>query len=145
MLPEFLILPIWAYGYCLLLCGAFIAAFLDERISSKLNFKMIAGHFCTLSVSVFCILAYCHPALAAPLYPPLLLAIVLFSLMWDYSQSIQDAKIIEAELKQDGMITDTERDAVIKTGMAVGALIILPAYMMGLKVWFDLVIQGLKG
>jgi hypothetical protein len=139
---DLLALPWWAYLYMILLIGITFGGFAADQ---NLTIPVVIGHILTLLVSMICILVYCQPDFAKQLGAPLLAAMILYAMAWDFTQSVKDANRIEEEIKREGDLSDDERSALMNSGMLFGALLILPAYMMGVKVWFDLFTAGMAG
>lgn len=135
-MPDLLTLPLWSYGYIFLLCAMIVGGFVVDK---NLEAPIVVGHIFSLVVSIVCVLAYCQIEFAKQLGIFLLGAMIAFGMSWDFINSSKDADRAETEMKKEVDITDTERSIIMTAGLFFGALLILPAYMMGLMACYNLV------
>ena len=134
-------LPWWAILYLTLFLGlTLIGAATDYRDKKA----AILGDFMSCGFACICVFSYFDISLAQSV-GYWLIPMVLIGLAWEFASAVSDANFAEAEMKQERDITDEDRSLLLNLGISMGALIVLPACMMGAKVCFDLFFPPLAG
>lgn len=131
---TFQTLPWWALSYLgVVFALSFAGAFSGFRTDPA---AAVSGLFSSASVFVF-VIGIFHPPLAA-YFGWFLVPMVVIGIMWEFNRAVFETNSAEKELRDEIDLTDEERVFLINFAVALNALIIVPGYMCGVKLCFDL-------
>jgi hypothetical protein len=138
---DFSALPWWAGVYLLIYFGLNIVGAVSGLRENKIS---IVGDFMSFIFACFCVFAYVDAEFAHAL-GYWLVPMVVIGLGWEFSQAVRDSNRAETEMREEHDIPEEDRTFILNIGVGTGALIVLPAYMMGAKACFDLFFPTVAG
>jgi len=97
----------------------------------------------TLCVFVF-VMGYFHAPLAL-YFGWFLVPMVLMGIAWEYKRAIFETGLAERELEKEAELTENERRALINLAIALNGFVVVPGYVCGLVLCFNLMKSVLIG
>lgn len=135
---DTLSLPWWASGYLVLLFAFHAVALFDDF---KKDIAASVGSLLSLlALNVF-VIGYYSPPLAQH-FGWLLIPMLLISIFWEFTRSVHDTELAEKELEKEKDLSEGERSFLLNMATALNALLIVPAYVFGVVLCFNMLTGG---
>ncbi|MCK5384771.1 MAG: hypothetical protein KAJ29_04285 [Alphaproteobacteria bacterium] len=134
-------MPLWAWLYLVLVLIVFIAGFFTEY---KRDFYEISGSVLSLFSICALVVALFNPFVAVFLgwfvFP-----ITVIGLYWEYSRSEREIVFARTRLAQEIDLDDDEREFLLNIAIGLNVLLVVPGYVAGLIICFNLLGNFLGG
>ncbi|MFP4097525.1 MAG: hypothetical protein ACLFP8_01095 [Alphaproteobacteria bacterium] len=134
-------LPIWAGVYLIVVMIVFIAGFFSGH---KQTFHEISGSvlsllsICTLVVSLF-------NGFVASFLGWFVLPVTLIGLYWEYNRAEREIVFARIRLSEEVDLDEDEREFLLNFAIGLNALIVVPGYVCGVILSFNLLQNFLGG
>ncbi len=126
-------LPWWAWAYLIIALIVFALGWTIEEMRTQNN---VISSSLSLFTICTCVVGFYNPQI--PEFLGLfLIPMVGIGIYWEIIRVEVEKKIALKMLEQDLALTDDERDFLLNTGLVFNALIIVPGYVMGLFLCFN--------
>ena len=132
MFPE-ISLPWWGWGYLILALIVFVISWSVEAARSHDNILASTLSLFTICVSV---IGFFNPPVIAFL-GFFIIPMVALGVFWEFTRAVKETDVAQAMLEEDPELTEKERDFLLNIAIGFNALIILPGYIMGLILCFN--------
>ena len=126
-------LPWWAWGYLAVALVVFALSWTIEEMRSHNN---VISSSLSLFTICTCVVGFFNPQIPEFL-GVLIIPMVAIGIYWEFTRVEVEKKIARKMLEQDLELTDDEREFLLNTGLVFNALIIVPGYVMGLFLCFN--------
>ncbi len=132
MLSE-IYMPWWAWLYLFIALIVFLLSLsVDEHSSGNKIFSSILSLF-TICISVVGFFNI-HVVDFLGLF---IIPMVALGIFWEFTRSVQESEIAQKMLDSDPALSDEERNFLMNTAIAFNALIVVPGYVMGIVLCFN--------
>lgn len=135
---ETLSLPWWAAGYLMVLLSFSVAGLINDL---KHHPAGCVGSVMSLAFVFVFVIGYFHAPLAQH-FGLLMLPMVVIGVAWEFTQAVQDTGRAEEELEKENDLDENEKTFLLNMATALNALLIVPGYVFGLKLCFDIIFGG---
>lgn len=126
-------MPWWAWGYLLITLVVFILSLsVDKERSGNKTFSSMLSLF-TISISV---VGFFNNQIV-DFFGLFILPMVALGIFWEFTRSVQESEIAQDMLDKDLSLTDEERNFLMNVAIAFNAIIVVPGYVMGLVLCFN--------
>lgn len=127
-------LPWWGATYLGLVtavsAGGFWSVVQEDRAMA------FSGLFSTLCIFIF-VIGYYYPPLAQ-YFSWFLLPMVGIGLLWEFKKSVIETGLAQKELENEIDLTDGEKDFLVNVAIILNATLVIPGYVCGIILCFDL-------
>ncbi|MCK5374727.1 MAG: hypothetical protein KAJ40_05540 [Alphaproteobacteria bacterium] len=136
-----MMLPLWAGVYLALVLIVFISGFLTTY---KHSFHEISGS--VLSLFSICVLVLALFNVSVEMFLGLFVfPITAIGLYWEYSRAEREIVFARARLAEEIELDDEEREFLLNVAIGLNALIVVPGYVAGIIVCFNMAHSFLGG
>jgi len=126
-------MPWWAWGYLIITLVVFILSLsVDKECCGNKIFSSILSLF-TISISV---VGFFNNQVVE-FFGLFILPMVALGIFWELTRSVQESEIAQDMLDKDLSLTDGERNFLMNAAIAFNAIIVVPGYVMGLILCFN--------
>ena len=127
-------LPWWGWAYLLFVLTIFIAGFFaDKSLDSN---EIIGSSLSLFSICVF-VIGFFNPEVIAFL-GYFIIPMTILGIYWEFTTVVRETGKVQAELADDPELTEDEQTLLINIAMAVNALVVVPGYVLGIVLCFNL-------
>ncbi len=128
-------MPLWAWLYLVLVLIVFIAGFFTEY---KRDFNEISGSVLSLFSICALVVALFNPSVASFL-GLLVFPITAIGIYWEHSRAEREIVFARARLSEEIELDDDERELLLNVAIGLNALLVVPGYVAGLIVCFNII------
>lgn len=126
-------LPWWGWLYLLFVLTMFITSFFFEK---SLNMNEISASAMSLfSICVF-VVGFYNP-LVVQFLGILIIPMTLIGIYWEFTNAIHETGNAQDELARESDLSDGERAALLNVAIGFNALIVVPGYVLGVILSFN--------
>jgi len=127
-------MPLWAGLYLVLVLIVFIAGFFTKH---DRDFNEIYSSALSLFSICALVVAFFNPSVAAFL-SWFVFPITAIGLYWEFSRAERETVFARGRLAQEIELDDDEREFLLNIAIGINALIVVPGYVVGLLLCFNL-------
>ncbi len=138
---DFVNMPVWAWLYLVLVLLVFIAGFFTEY---KRSFGEIYGSVLSLFSICALVVAFFNQEVATFL-GLFVFPITAIGIYWEHSRAEREIVFARSRLAQEIELDDDEREFLLNVAIGINALLVVPGYVAGLIVCFNLLENFLGG
>ncbi len=129
-----IMLPWWGWVYLLLTLAVFVAGFFSEE---RLDLDELVGSSLSLfSICVF-VIGFFNPQVVA-FFGVLLVPMAGIGIYWEFIRANEETRRAEEELSREPDLDDGERALLLNVAVGFNALIVVPGYMVGVVLCFNM-------
>jgi hypothetical protein len=132
---ELINMPIWAWLYLVLVLLMFIAGFFTEY---KRDFNEISGSVLSLFSICALVVALFNSPVAAFL-GWLVFPITAIGIYWEHNRAEREIVFARGRLSEEIELDDDEREFLLNVAIGLNALLVVPGYVAGMIVCFNMI------